>query len=68
MRPGVDADFVARHVLFAENIWAIVNTRADNEERGEEVLLRQEVKELSGYIEERRSASVSVGDENYDLL
>jgi len=45
--PGVDADFVAGHVLFNQNSWSLNHARADNEEGGGDVLLIKVFKQFS---------------------
>jgi hypothetical protein len=39
VRPGMDADFVAGHVLFSQNTWSFNHARADNEEGSLDILV-----------------------------
>jgi hypothetical protein len=48
--PGVHRDFVASHVFLNENLGALNNTRADNEEGSIDLLLTQEAEEVLGVI------------------
>jgi len=44
--PGVDADFVAGHVLFDQNSWSLNHARADNEEGSLDSLLIKEFEQF----------------------
>lgn len=46
VRPGVNGDLVASHVLGNEDIGIGDNTRADNEERGADVVVLEVLEEL----------------------
>ena len=39
VRPSVDADFVAGHVFFSQNVWLLNNTRTDDEEGSRDILI-----------------------------
>ncbi len=46
MRPCVDTELVALHVLFNKNIGALDDSRPNDEESGLEVLFIQEIKQF----------------------
>jgi len=59
VRPGVDADFVAGHVLFNQNSWSFNHARADDEEGSLDILLIE--------VGEQFSANVRVKQLRYGI-
>jgi len=72
VRPGVDADFVAGHVLFDQDSWSLNHARANNKEGSLDVLLVEVFEQFSRgapsqmsemwYVENREHTPCKVQD------